>query len=249
MKTIGMCRSLADKPAAGGGRWIDVSPERLHRWLLEFDRRHGVVRTVVGTSRARFEAGDGALAECHPPFPPLQRDETAVARLRTAPLVDHACRNRTVGVLLVRLGGYAAGVFDGPRLVASKVGSRPVHGRSKAGGQSQKRFQRRRTEQAREATRAAADVAARVLLPRVRDLDAVVLGGDRGALDAVRADKRLGALFALAVERVLDVPDPKRAVLERTPTRFRAVRIRIVDPDAEFRAEPGANVSPPDGPG
>lgn len=225
---------MAGKPAAGGGRWIDVAPERLQRWLADFDQRHGAIRTVLGTRVVRVEGRDGALAECHPPFPPLPREgETVLSGLHAAPLMEHACRSRTVGVLLVRLGGYAAGVFGDSSLVASKVGSRPVHGRNKAGGQSQKRFQRRRAEQAREATGRAADVAARVLLPYAHELDAVVLGGDRGALDAVRADSRLGPLFALAVERILDVPDPKRTVLEGAPKQFRVVRIRVVEPDGQ----------------
>lgn len=231
---------MAGKPAAGGGRWVSVSPERLQGWLAGFDRRHEVARTVVGTSAVRVEGDDGAVAECHPPFPPLERQETVHAGLHAAPLVDHACRSRTVGVLLVRLGGYAAGVFEDSRLVVSKVGSRPVQGRTKAGGQSQKRFQRRRAEQAREATRAAADVAARVLLPRVSELDAVVLGGDRRALEAVRADRRLQPLFALAVQRTIDVPDPKRTVLEGAPKQFRAVRIRVVEPDIESGVAPDA---------
>src|SRR6266699_689948 len=57
-------------------------------------------------------------------------------------IAEHACADRTVGVLLVRRGGYAAGVFTGtgPSLAASKVGSRLVQGRSAAGGQSQRRF-------------------------------------------------------------------------------------------------------------
>ena len=77
-----------------------------------------------------------------------------------ADLAAHASADRTVAVLLVRLGGYAAGVFRGapPRLVASKVGSRLVHGRSAAGGTSQHRFARRREKQAREALEAAADM-------------------------------------------------------------------------------------------
>jgi len=45
----------------------------------------------------------------------------------------HCLRERRLGVLLVRLGGHAAGVFEGRRLVSSKVGSRQVHGRSAAG--------------------------------------------------------------------------------------------------------------------
>ena len=64
-------------------------------------------------------------------------------------------------MLLVRLGGYAAGVFTGypPVLGTAKVGSRLVHGRSAAGGWSQHRFARRREKQANEALDAAADAA------------------------------------------------------------------------------------------
>jgi hypothetical protein len=76
-------------------------------------------------------------------------------------LAAHARKPRTVGVLLVRLGGYAAGVFTGypPTLGPAKVGSRLVHGRSAAGGWSQHRFARRREKQANEALGAAADAA------------------------------------------------------------------------------------------
>lgn len=221
---------MQGQPAAGGGRWFDVAPERLERWLARFDERHRVTRTVLGPRAVRIEAADQALAECHVPFPPLPTEqEGAGGGLCAAPLVHNASRSRTVGVLLVRLGGHAAGVFEGSRLVASKVGSRPVHGRTKAGGQSQKRFQRRREQQARQARSAAAEVAAGVLLPYAEELDAVVLGGDRGAVEALRGDIRLRPLFELATDRFLTVPDPKRAVLERCPQWFRAVRVRLVE--------------------
>jgi peptide subunit release factor 1 (eRF1) len=159
------------------------------------------------------------------PFPPLEIDADAPY----AGLLAHAHADRRVGVLLVRLGGYAAGVFEGPRLVSSKVGSRLVHGRSAAGGQSQQRFARRREGQARAALGAAADVAARILVPEVGRLEAVVLGGDRRALDTVLQDPRLTGLVPLVVEPRLDVPDPRLHVLERAPRQFRAVRIRVVD--------------------
>ena len=32
---------MAARPAAGGGRWVDVAPERLTRWLENFATRHG----------------------------------------------------------------------------------------------------------------------------------------------------------------------------------------------------------------
>lgn len=216
-----------------------MAPERLPRWLTGFEGRHGVLRTITTPNVVRIEAGDGAFAECYVPFPPLSGStaaggatghEMAHDGLATGSLVEHACRDRTVGVLLARLGGHAAGVFEGYRLVASKVGSRPVHGRNKAGGQSQKRFHRRREEQARAAVQAAGDVAARVLLPYEHSLHAVVLGGDRQAVDSLREDRRLTPLFALATERFLTVPDPRLAVLRRAPEQFRGVRIRVVEP-------------------
>jgi hypothetical protein len=131
---------------------------------------------------------------------------------------------RSVGVLLVRLGGYAAGVFTGypPALADAKTGSRLVHGRSAAGGWSQHRFARRREKQANEALDAAAATAAAVF-GRASRLNAVVLGGDKRAAAELRDDPRLARYLALATERFLTVPDPKRAVLEGTPKLFTAV--------------------------
>ena len=212
---------MATSPAAGGGRWVSVPPERLARWLANFESRHGAYDVTSGAEQVVLVAADGARAECEVPFPPLQGD-----------LVGHVGRDRRVGVLLVRLGGYAAGVFEGDRLVASKVGSRQVHGRSAAGGQSQQRFARRREGQVRVALAAAADNVVRILVPEAARLDAVVLGGDRTAVDEVLADRRLEALRPLVTGRLLDVPDPRLKVLEATPSMFRAVWIRVVDPAA-----------------
>ena len=205
--------------AAGGGRWVTTSPERLQRWLDGFASRHGqVVRTATG-SQVRLQAEDGAVAELEVPFPPL-----------VGGLVEHVLRDRRVGVLLVRLGGCACGVFDGPRLVASKVTTRQVHGRSAAGGQSQQRFARRRDGQVRVMHAASADTAVRVLLPAVATLDAVVVGGDRTSVDAVLADPRLAPLRPLVTGRLLDGPDPRQAVLEASYAQLRSVWVRVLDP-------------------
>jgi peptide subunit release factor 1 (eRF1) len=146
-------------------------------------------------------------------------------------LLAHALTDRRVGVLLVRRGGHAVGIFAGSTLVASKVGSRHVQGRTAAGGWSQHRFARRREGQTQVALGAAADVAARVLVAQaVPPVDHLVTGGDKRLLAAVLEDPRLAELRPLVGERVLDVPDPKLAVLRATPAAFRAVQILIRAP-------------------
>jgi Actinobacteria/chloroflexi VLRF1 release factor len=214
---------------------------------------------TFGDDQASFTAEDGSVAECYPPFPPPGGASTLAAhagadcaadpagpasRADVAAIAEafaaHARRPRTVGVLLVRLGGYAAGVFTGypPALQDAKVGSRLVHGRSAAGGWSQHRFSRRREKQASEALDAAADAAVLIFgkrattrrpQPATAGLDAVVLGGDRRAVAELRDDPRLARYFQLAAERFLTVPDPKRAVLLETPRLFTAVRIRLTE--------------------
>jgi hypothetical protein len=274
--------------ASGGARWVDVAPERFPGWVASFARRHATdgedqSLTVAMTSETViFTAPDGAVAECHPPFPPLadnskkraaaepgtaaqagqaaepgeapepgaaaqlgeagdgagvEQAGAGEARLAAEAVAAHARRPRTVGVLLVRLGGYAAGVFTGypPALADAKTGSRLVHGRSAAGGWSQHRFARRREKQASEALQAAASAAAGVFGRRSggrpgEKLDAIVLGGDKRAMAELRQDPRLAPYLAIATDRFLTVPDPKRAVLEATPRLFLAVRIRLTEP-------------------
>ncbi len=210
---------MTSRPAAGGGRWVSTSPERLQRWLDGFAARHGPVTRTFDERGVRLEAEDGAVAEVDVPFPPLD-----------GALVEHALRDRRVGVLLVRLGGSAVGVFEGPRLVLSKVTTRQVHGRSAAGGQSQQRFARRREGQVRVALQAFTDTAARVLVPEAATLDAVVVGGERTAVDEVLADRRLAPLRPLVTGRLLDGPDPRLKVLEASYDQLRAVWIRVTDP-------------------
>jgi hypothetical protein len=208
------------------GRVVDVGAERLDGWLQRFADRHGPTEWEASADLVVVTATDGARAECAVPFPPLVVDSDAAY----GGLPQHARKERCVGVLLVRLGGHAAGVFSGANLMSSKVGTRLVHGRSAAGGQSQQRFARRREGQVRVALQDAAAVAIRILLPAARDLDAVVLGGDRSAVEKVLADARLAPLRDLVVPGVLDVPDPRLQVLKDTPRLFRSVRIRVVDP-------------------
>ena len=193
-------------------REVRVGAERLAKWLDGFAERHGETQRTDAPDVVELVGADGAHAWIDVPFPPLDGD-----------LLEHVQRERRVGVLLVRRGGFGVGVFDGARLIASKVDSRYVQGTTKAGGSSQQRFARRRANQATAAFADAADAAARVLGDV--QLDALVAGGDRDAVRTVLTDRRLAHLTPTGPW--LTVKDPKRKVLEEMPEQFRAVRIRL----------------------
>jgi hypothetical protein len=180
-------------------------------------------RAFYAGGRARLESPEGVLTVT-PPFG--LEHEGEYEQLVLEPLLDALEADHAVAALLVRLGGYAVGVFEGERLVASKVGARFVKGRHKKGGSSSGRFRRRREEQERDLIEAAAAEAGRVLEPWRARVDRVALGGDRTAVTrvlAARAD--LGWLEPKSLERFFDVPDPRRRVLETLPYQLYAAKV------------------------
>jgi hypothetical protein len=203
-------------------RIVSVAPERLDRWLTGFGERHGEVRYDVTPTSVTVSAEDGSTAVVTVPYEPLRE-------MSRDGLLDHVLRPRRLGVLLVRRGGYGAGVFAGGKLLDSKVGSRHVQGTTKAGGWSQQRYARRRDNQAREAFAAATEVAVRILAPA--KLDVLVCGGDRRAVETALDDPRLKELAGLVRPPFLGVADPKQKVLEQAGADARAVRIELDQPE------------------
>src|SRR3954463_10419354 len=159
-----------------------VPPPRVARWVENFAARHDGADLSTVDGRLTGLAGDGSTFAAQLPFgrsyagPP----DVDAFLLECAP-------PESWGVLLVRKGGFAVARLAGETVVESKVGQRHVQGRTKAGGQSQQRFARRRDNQARVAYEAAAEHAARIL----GDVRLVVTGGDHAAVEAVLADRRL----------------------------------------------------------
>lgn len=204
-------------------RRVAVAPERLARWIERFVERHGSVDVDHDRDEVRLRAADGATAAITIPFPPMAAESADPVPA----LIAHVRRDRRVGAVLVRRGGYAVGVFDGPVLIASKVGGSYVQGRTKAGGWSQQRYARRRANQAAQAYAEAAEAAVRVLGPVADDLDAVAGGGDRAGVEAVLADQRLTGVRARFSGVVLPTPDPRLRVLEAFGDQLRAVMITL----------------------
>ena len=180
-------------------------------------------RTVYQHGAVRFDLPEGALTIA-PAFGLAH--EAEYDRVVVGPLLDALGEDHVVAVVLVRLGGYAVGVFEGERLVASKTGSRFVKGRHRKGGRSSTRFRRRREGQERDLIDEAAEEAVRVLEPWRDRVEHVALGGDRSAVARTLAARaELAWLDELAVERFYDVPEPRRRVLDELPYQLYAARV------------------------
>lgn len=207
---------------SGAARFAHVSiivpAARVERWFANFVERHGETSWSVAAGALAGMAADGSDFSAVLPFdrsydgPPS--GEAFLAALDTSVPDDW-------GVLLVRKGGFAVARLTGTVMGESKVGQRHVQGRTKAGGQSQQRFARRRDNQARQAYEAAAEHAVRILGRH----HPVVTGGDHGAVEEVLADARLVGLTV--VEPWLAVPDPRRGILEQAVRDACSARIDV----------------------
>jgi len=120
-----------------------------------------------------------------------------------------------VALILIRLGAYAIGVYQGQKLVGSKVGTGLVHARHKQGGSSQARFARHREKQIGYfMTRVCGHVRDQIE-PHLQTLDYVTYGGARTTILLLRKQCHfLGQFDGRTLPPLLDIPEPRKAVLD-----------------------------------
>lgn len=204
---------------SGTARAVLVPAERWVRWATNFEERHGPTALSADGGALAGTAEDGSTFAARLPF-----DEAYAGPAEASAFVEAVTAPADWGLLLVRKGGFAVARLSRTAIGDSKVGQRHVQGRTKAGGQSQQRFARRRDNQARAAYEAAAGHAARVLAGLRGPL---VTGGDRSAVEEVLAGPPLDGLHV--VGPWLAVPDPRRAVLEQAVRDACSVQVEVVN--------------------
>ncbi len=178
----------------------------------------------------RLDADGGAWVTLMPLLPLVSAEVTDPDDL-IGSLAAHASYPVPTALLLVRRGGFAVGVADGPVLGRSKVGTRYVQSRTAAGGWSQQRFARRREGQAKELVRGAAEAWSTVAAAAPEVTPAVlVTGGDRALCGAVLDQPQTRDLRALGTARHLDVPDPRLSVLQEAAVRAQSLLVTVVEP-------------------
>ena len=193
-----------------------VPPARWPRWVANFGDRHGGATLDLVEGALHGQAEDGSTFVARLPFGLDHSDEPDAFAGAADPPDDW-------GVLLVRKGGFAIARMRAAQMAEHKIGQRHVQGRTKAGGQSQQRFARRRDNQARQAYEAAASHATRLL----SGVPLLVTGGDHAAVAAVLPEA--GLADVTVVEPWLPVPDPKRAVLDQAILDASSIRVEVVN--------------------
>lgn len=240
-------------------RRIDVPAARIGRWLAGFGAGHPGSQASGVEDSLRVEAPDGSWAVLRPFLtagppptgvvrrllsgePPHEGDQEALQSWVEPPL--------RILTLLVRRSGYAVAVSQGQAVLAHTTGSRYVQSRTAAGGWSQKRYQRRRDNQADALVGAAAEATERMLAqaactPHLPDSSAgltsgevalVVLGGDKAIAREVFASvcARSGATGGRRLEEVsqrtrFDVGDPSYALVRDVLAWATSVPVEVVD--------------------
>ena len=153
-----------------------------------------------------------------PPFP--VRNNVIFADYMPVPLLELIGTDYKTGIILVHLGSYAVGYCIGEELVSSKVGTGLVHGRTRKGGSSQQRFQRRRQKQADEFLDRVCARAVENLSPREKELDYIIYGGPRQTVLQLKKKCRFLQSLEERELTLIDVPEIRQSVLEKALKRI-----------------------------
>ena len=197
-------------------RRIDVPRDRLAHWLDGFARRHGESTWTIDGAAYRATAPNGAWATFTSWTPALHLPPD---------LLTWSEAPQTFAIILIRRGGYAVGVVSEREFVAHKCGTRYVQSRTAAGGWSQQRYARRRSNQRDELVDTVIERV--VTIMGGRRGEGVVLGGDQPLTSAALNDRRLESLAIVPRRQFYDIPDPRFAVLQKTLSRALMVSVTV----------------------
>jgi hypothetical protein len=167
-------------------------------------------------------SGTGAAFFWSPPrtylvLPPFPIDEEYITDgYDVGPLRSLLSQDFLIALVLVRLGAYSIGICRGTELIDSKTGTGLVHARHKKGGSSQARFARHRGKQIEQFLIRVCGHVREHIEPHARSLDYLVYGGARTTILSLQKRCPFLSQFDDRILRMLlDIPDPRQAVLEK----------------------------------
>lgn len=172
--------------------------------------------------------GDNRAIVVTPPFPVTNQYVHMGADI--SGLSDLFSRDMLIGVILLRLGHYAVGVIRGDQLESSKTGSRYVKSRHRAGGSSQRRFERSRDRLVRELFDVTCRVTKEVFAPFEGSIEYLFMGGERHTLRAfANRCTYLDRATRTIHSRRLDVKRPSRSALNEALGEVWKSRVVVIE--------------------
>ena len=149
-----------------------------------------------------------------PPFP--VKEDYITNGYDVEPLRTLLSHDFLIALVLIRLGAFSIGICQGAKIIDSKTGTGLVHSRHKKGGSSQARFARHREKQIEEFLGRVCGHARQHIEPYARSLDYMVYGGARTTILMLRKQCLFLDQFDGRILRMLlDIPEPRQAVLEK----------------------------------
>jgi hypothetical protein len=226
-----LLRVLADIESSGSCReTLYLSPERSRTDAVPKIAQDVVKLVGESETGVVIFVEDSRLTVIAPPFP--LREDSQADGADSKGIRDLLAAELKIGVVLVRLGRYAVGVLESEKLVASKTDTRYVKNRHRAGGSSQRRFERSRERLIRELFDKACEVTQDILSPHADTLDHVLLGGEK--MTVVRFLERCGYLKGLegkTLARRLLIDLPNHRTLEGIGREVWKSRIAVLESD------------------
>jgi hypothetical protein len=147
-----------------------------------------------------------------PPFPVTKESISSTCEIE--PLYALMHQEFLLGLVMVRLGEYGIGVFQGEKLLSSKVGTGLVHSRHRQGGSSSHRFERHREKQMETFFTRVCQHAREQLEPYARQLNYVLYGGTRETiLDFRKQCHFLHEFDKITLARLLAIREPRQSGL------------------------------------
>lgn len=192
-----------------------IHPNKLDSWVNNFHKKHENLVCEFSENKVEWHNEKGIQARLTVPY--IKQLETA----NISTICEDLSKNRTVAIVFLRRSGYAIGKAEMGKLVTSKVGSKYVQGQTAAGGWSQKRFARRRETQTNNLLESAKKTTQTLLCSPAnskqsfKELDGIVLGGDKNLLAKLLQNSTLLFLTKLPQFPNLEVEAPRLKVLEK----------------------------------
>jgi hypothetical protein len=198
-------------PAGIAPALVETSLEKV---FSRVDMPSGIVEKITNSNMgAAFFLSQQQAYLLLPPFP--VRDEYLTDGCDVGPLRSLLSRDFLIALILVRLGAFSIGVCQGAKIIDSKTGTGLVHARHKKGGSSQARFARHREKQIEDFLGRVCGHVREHIEPHARSLDHLVYGGARTTIVTLRKRCPFLSQFNDRILRtLLDLPEPRRAVLE-----------------------------------